>query len=145
MPVSDATSALRDKLAVAPLDEALRERVAHALQAEGEPDEALRTLAPLVNLTAHDDEPLPCLCREHLAGAPLTASAGGVIFRRSFAVGGGRVLHYWIPDELAPEELELARSVRVGLLRRLGLTGREKRDPRTGIPIVKRKRRPKVW
>jgi hypothetical protein len=145
MPVSEATLALRDKLRLEPHDDALRERVARALHEEGELAEALRELAPLVNLTAHDDDVLPCLCREHLGAAPLAASVEGVGFRRSFTIGGGRVLHYWIPDELAGDEGELSRSVRVGLLRRLGLSGRERRDPRTMLPIVKRRRKPKAW
>jgi hypothetical protein len=84
------------QLQARPDDADLRRRAAEALDAQGKADDATLVLAPLINLTGHDDDAgLPCLCKKCLPGAPHAASADGLQFSRSFAVTGKRVLHFW--------------------------------------------------
>jgi len=93
--------ALLDQLQASPGDAELRRKAAEALDAAGRRDEALPVLAPLVNLTGHDDDVgLPCLCKRCLPAAGGTAEAAGMTFTRSFAVAGTRVLHFWQLAEL---------------------------------------------
>lgn len=100
---------------------ALRARCAEELERRGELAQAQTVLAALVNFTGHDDAgPLPCLCKRCLPAAPVSAQAGGLTFRRSFAVSGTRVLHFWLPEELEPDRRELRRAVGQALRTRLG-------------------------
>ena len=75
------------QLAVRPGDHELRGRAATALDDQGRYDDAVGVLAPLINLTAHDDDAeLPCLCKRCFAGAGKTAGAHDMKFIRGFAV-----------------------------------------------------------
>ncbi len=74
----------------------------------------------LVNLTAHDASgPLPCLCRRCLPGSGERAEAGGMSFTRAQVETEGRVLHYWLPDELRPDTRQVEEAVRGALTSRL--------------------------
>ena len=53
---ADDVQALLGKLQVSPEDHELRRRAAEALDATGQRDEAVALLAPLVNVTGHDDD-----------------------------------------------------------------------------------------
>jgi hypothetical protein len=94
--VADDLQSMLVQLQSRPDDADLRRRAAEALDAQGKPDDATLVLAPLVNLTGHEDDTgLPCLCKTCLAKAPHAAEANGMSFVRSFAVAGTRVLHFW--------------------------------------------------
>ena len=119
----DEIQDLLGKLDSAPNDAALRSRTAEALDAAGRRDEALALLAPLVNVTGHDDDAgLPCLCKLCLSRAGETAEAAGIAFKRSFAVAGTRVLHFWTPAELG--RAPVRKSVSEALANRLKRGGR---------------------
>lgn len=95
-----------------PASAELRARCAEALERRGAPEQAQAVLAALTNLTGHDDAgPLPCLCRRCLSAAPHQAAAEGLAFRRTFAVSGAHVLHFWIPEELTEARAEVRRAV----------------------------------
>jgi len=112
--------ALLDRLNATPDDADLRRRAAEALDAAGRRDEAMPLLAPLVNLTGHDDDVgLPCLCKGCLPRAGASAEASGMKFKRSFAVVGTRVLHFWQLAEQEPERQSVRRSVAAALAARL--------------------------
>jgi hypothetical protein len=73
-----------------------------------------------INLTAHDPESqLPCLCKRCLPLAPERAETGGMKFTRSKVEAEGRVLHYWMPDELLPDASAVSHSVMGALIARL--------------------------
>jgi len=94
---ADEIRSLLIQLQAKPNDIKLRRRTAEALDASGQRDDATAVLAPLVNLTGHDDDTqLPCLCKACLPTAPEAADAAGMSFRRSFAISGTRVLHFWM-------------------------------------------------
>lgn len=115
---ADEIQALLRKLEQTPDDFELRGRAADALDAAGRRDEALATLAPLVNVTGHDDDAgLPCLCKMCFSRAPETAEAADLTFRRSFAVARNRVLHFWTPRDL--DRPGVRRSVAEALHQRL--------------------------
>lgn len=74
----------------------------------------------LINLTAHDTQgPLPCLCRRCFPQGGEHAQAGGMTFTRARVETNGRVLHYWLPDELKPDAEQVAKSVHGALFARL--------------------------
>lgn len=74
----------------------------------------------LINLTAHDTQgPLPCLCRRCFPQSGERAQAGGMTFTRARVETDGRVLHYWLPDELKPNAERVAKSVHGALYTRL--------------------------
>ncbi|MGH2897031.1 MAG: hypothetical protein ACRDMZ_00030 [Solirubrobacteraceae bacterium] len=74
------------ELAARPTDHELRRRAAEALDDEGRHDEVAGVLAPLVNLTGHDDDvELPCLFSAAQL-AERTASARDMHFVRAFAI-----------------------------------------------------------
>jgi hypothetical protein len=108
------------ELATRPDDAELRRRAAEALDASGQHGEAAGLLAPLVNVTGHDDDAgLPCLCKACLPRAGTTAEASGMPFQRSFAVAGMRVLHFWMLAELAGDRRKVRASVAEALAARL--------------------------
>lgn len=105
--VAEDVQTLLAELDTRPEDLELRARAAEALDARGERDKAVALLAPLINLTGHDDDAqLPCLCKRCLPGAGREAEAAGMQFVRSFAVAGKRVLHFWM---LADQEHDRAK------------------------------------
>ena len=117
---ADEIRALLGQLDATPGDSDLRRRAAEALDAAGQRDEALALLAPLVNLTGHDDDAgLPCLCKACLPAAGATATSAGMEFQRSFAVVLDRVLHFWMLTELAGERAGVRASVTAALQVRL--------------------------
>ena len=116
--MGDEIQGLLGQLTSSPDDAALRTRTAEALDVAGRRVEALEVLAPLVNVTGHDDNAgLPCLCKLCLARAGETAEAAGIHFKRSFAVSNTRVLHFWAPAELG--RVPVRRSVAEALTKRL--------------------------
>jgi hypothetical protein len=117
---ADEIRSLLDRLEATPGNAELRRSAAEALDADGRRDEALQVLASLVNLTGHDDDVgLPCLCKACLPRAGAAAEASGMAFKRSFAVVGKRVLHFWQLAEQEPERLSVRRSVEAALKTRL--------------------------
>lgn len=71
------------------------------------------------NFTAHDPEsPLPCLCRRCLPACPERAETGGMAFTRAKVEASGKVLYYWLPDELVPDAAAISQSVAGALLAR---------------------------
>lgn len=87
---------------------------------------AVKLTAPLAvavhdktNLTAHEDHPvLHCLCRRCLPAAPQTGSSGGMRFIRSSVENDGKVLHFWVPDELKEQMSSVTQSVKSALVAR---------------------------
>jgi hypothetical protein len=129
--VSPAALELLDTLAKAPGDEALRERAARRLMAEGAWGEAMKVLSTHARLNAHDPSGLPCLCRACLTPAPAEITAGGVAFDRDFVLGSRRVLFFWAPRELSADARALRNSVRGSLAARLAeLDKRRKKQAR---------------
>jgi HEAT repeat protein len=117
---ADDIRALLGQLATTPDDHELRRRAAEALDAAGQRDEVAGVLAPLVNLTGHDDDAqLPCLCKTCLPRADVKAEAAGMAFQRSFAVVGDRVLHFWMLAELSGDRASVRASVASALRVRL--------------------------
>ncbi len=117
-----------EELQAKPDDVELRRKTAEALDASvvkgGERAAVDAVLAPLVNLTGHDDDAgLPCLCRDCLARAGVAAESAGMTFNRSFVIVGTRVLHFWMLDELAGERDNVRMSVASALRARLGKKG----------------------
>jgi hypothetical protein len=117
---ADDLRAMLVELAARPDDVELRRRAAEALDASGQHGEAVGLLAPLVNVTGHDDDAgLPCLCKACLPRVGTTAEASGMQFQRSFAVAGTRVLHFWMLAELAGDRRGVRASVGEALAARL--------------------------
>jgi hypothetical protein len=82
--------------------------------------EAPPVAAGPINLTAHDAEsPLPCLCKRCLPQSPERAETGGMSFTRSKVETEGRVLYYWMPDELLPQASAVSQSVLGALMARI--------------------------
>ena len=108
------------ELATRPSDHELRRRAAEALDDQGRHDEVAGVLAPLVNVTGHDDDVgLPCLCTRCLPAAGRVASAHDMQFVRAFAVVGTRVLHFWMLAEQDRERANVRASVAAALRARL--------------------------
>jgi HEAT repeat protein len=117
---ADETASLLVKLQANPDDLDVRRRAAEALDAEGKRADALAVLAPLINLTGHDEDAgLPCLCKRCLPAAPPVAESEGMKFTPSFAVVENRVLHFWMLAELAHERASVRESVTTALAKRL--------------------------
>jgi hypothetical protein len=109
---SEDLIALLVRLVGDPADLEARRRAAVALDRRGASEQAQALLAPLVNLTEHDESArLPCLCKACLPAAGREASAEGMSFRRAFVIHAGRVLHFWLPEELTADRDEIDRSV----------------------------------
>src|SRR5215813_2034220 len=118
--MGDEIRSLLIKLQSSPGDADLRRVTAEALDAAGQRADVAPILAPLINLTGHDDDTgLPCLCKGCLPNAGMTAEASGMKFERSFAVAGNRVLHFWMLEELAHERVQVRASVTAALHARL--------------------------
>jgi hypothetical protein len=129
--VSAAARALLDALAKEPADEALRERAARALIAEGAWGEASRVFTGQARLNAHDPSRLPCLCRACVDASPAEAEMGGVRFFRDLVLKKRRVLFFWAPEALRAQAPALRNSVRASLAARLVvLDKRRKRQER---------------
>lgn len=92
---------LIDALNAHPDDQKLRFKAAQALRNEGKHGPSARLLIDgLTNLTGHDDDILPCLCKRCIKLDVANASAEEHEFEREFAVTMGRVLFYWVPREI---------------------------------------------
>jgi hypothetical protein len=96
-----------------PLAEAAR------LEREGLYEDLARHLGKLRNLTAHEDGPLPCLCKRCLDPARVSVEDGGAKYRRGYSIAEGRVLYYWMPEEIAEEALAIAKGVRANMKKRI--------------------------
>lgn len=117
---ADEISSLLVKLQANPEDLETRRRAAEALDAAGKRTDALTVLAPLINVTGHDEDTgLPCLCKRCLPAAGDAAESEGMAFSRSFAVAAQRVLHFWMLAELEHERAAVRESVATALAERL--------------------------
>lgn len=126
---ADELVSLLVRLVNAPGDADSRRKAIDALDARGMRAEAASLLGGFVNFTGHEDaSPLPCLCKACVSRAPDTATADGVPFSRAFVVSGTRVLHFWLPDELAGDHTELKRAVGEQLRARLSRQRRKVRS-----------------
>lgn len=95
-----------------PEDDLAREGAARALEQAGRPADAVALLTErLVNLTAHEAPPLPCLCRQCIDPARVQVEEAGMSFTRDFSVARGRVLFYWVPAQLGSQAQRVRRSV----------------------------------
>ena len=107
---------LLDKVGREPADLALRERAARALARAGRTEESVKVLtSTLRNLTAHEAQALPCLCKRCLDPKQAQAENGGAAYYREFAVAEGRVLFFWVPVELKRRAKGVASSVQTTL------------------------------
>jgi hypothetical protein len=87
---------------------------------------AMRTLVDgLIHLNAHDDGRLPCLCRDCIVPDEREAEAGGRLYRRSWTVAKGRVLFFWIPEDLDDKLPRVRNAVRASLHGRLKGKGQQ--------------------
>jgi hypothetical protein len=75
----------------------------------------------LINLTAHikGKRDLPCLCRKCLDPDLTQATARGLSFLRASATSRGRILYFWMPEALRPQQAEVTRAVEVALAGKL--------------------------
>ncbi|NVJ21235.1 hypothetical protein HUW62_08395 [Myxococcus sp. AM011] len=74
-----------------------------------------------INFTAHQEHSaLPCLCKQCLPRSPERAEAQGMRFLRAQVETGGRLLYYWLPEELTTDSRAVAQAVRGALIGRLG-------------------------
>ena len=115
---------LVQELQTSPEDPALRERAARALVHEGRAGDAVALLQQgLIHLNGHDPGALPCLCRRCIVPVESAVVVGGMTFQRDFVIAAGeprgRVLFFWLPDELVPQIRRVRRSVGTGLRTRL--------------------------
>ncbi len=117
---ADELVSLLVRLVNAPHDAETRRKAIDTLDARGLRSEAASLLGGFINFTGHEEAPpLPCLCKTCIDRAPQTGTVDGLAFSRAFAVSGTRVLHFWLPDELAGERGELKRAVTEQLRTRL--------------------------
>ena len=117
---AEVVQSMLAQLEARPDDLELRRRTAEQLDADGDRDRAIDVLAPLINLTGHDDDTqLPCLCKRCLPGAGRAAEAGGMQFVRSFAVSGKRVLHFWMLADQERDRAKVRASVASAMQERL--------------------------
>lgn len=80
---------------------------------------AARPAGP-VNVTKHDDGgPLPCLCGRCYAQTAGRVEVSGMAFVRVKTEAQGKQLHFWMPEELASQKDEVAKSVRALFVQRL--------------------------
>lgn len=129
--MSKADSLLAE-LDARPDDASLRERAARALDADDRPAQAVALLQQgLIHFNAHEPGLLPCLCRRCIVPDHRQTSAAGNEFERDFVVAEGsprgRVLFFWVPDELvkgqdqnSAQRRRMRRSVLAGLRSRIG-------------------------
>ena len=109
---TDSVEDLVQAVRVTPEDDSVRVRAAHALEQDGRPADAVVLLTErLVNLTAHEAPPLPCLCRQCIDPTLIQAEEAGMSFTRDFSVARGRVLFYWVPEQLGSQARRVRRSV----------------------------------
>jgi hypothetical protein len=111
-----------------PGDDALREKAARALLAEGDVEGSFKTLLErLVNVTAHaKGSPLPSLHRKVIKPAQLRVEADGDSFVRDFVCAQGRVLFFWVPEAVASKGDELRDAVRERLDSKLSAYDRKR-------------------
>jgi hypothetical protein len=107
-----------------------QERRARALEADGKWEELAGTLGELINLTAHEDGPLPCLCKRCLQPTLVSCEHGDGRYRRGFSIEQGRVLYFWMPEEIADRAISVARSVREAMKIRLRESARAQKQRR---------------
>jgi hypothetical protein len=131
----DTVEARLAALQAAPKNFALRERAALALTREDRHDDAIKLLREgLIVFNAHSKAPLPCMCKKCLKPGATTAEASGVVFQRDFAVAHGRVLFYWVPDELVSERTRVRNSVRDALKIRIGALAAAAKKKKKRVP-----------
>ncbi len=111
-----------------PGDDALRERAARAQLAEGDTEGSFKTLLErLINVTAHaKGSPLPSLHRKAIKPALTRAESDGDVFVRDFVCAQGRVLFFWLPENLQAKGEEIRSSVRERLDTKLGAYDRKR-------------------
>jgi hypothetical protein len=128
-------------------DDVSLESRARALSEDGKTAEAVTLLSNEGRLFAGHvagEGGLPCLCRQCLLPAVVSANSGGISFFRDFVVARRRVLFYWAPSDLGSKAEQLRYSMRTSLrvrLNELRLQRWHKRahpiriNPFTGQPI----------
>ncbi|WP_426733394.1 hypothetical protein [Myxococcus faecalis] len=74
-----------------------------------------------LNLTAHQEgSALPCLCKRCLPASQEHAEVQGMRFVRAQVETDGRLLYYWMPEELTKQARAVSNAVRGALVGRLG-------------------------
>lgn len=89
------------------------ELLVQAASAEQESLQQPRVKKPRpINLASHEDtDPLPCLCKSCLPGAPESVEKEGALYFRARAEAMERVLWFWVPAELKPDLPSVVQAV----------------------------------
>lgn len=111
-----------------PGDDELRERAARAQLSEGDVEGSFKTLLErLINVTAHaKGSPLPSLHRKAIKPTLARAESDGDAFVRDFVCAQGRVLFFWLPENLQAKGEEVRSAVRDRLDTKLGAYDRKR-------------------
>jgi hypothetical protein len=117
--VTAATRALAADLVKSPDDEPLRERLVRKLFAEGAERDANALLTGFKHLNEHEKGGLPCLCKKHVGAAPRRVTVAGLTLARDFVLKRGRILHFWVPEDVLASGAEVHNSVRASLAIRI--------------------------
>ena len=75
--------------------------------------------AKIYHLNGHESGKFPCLCQKCFAKAPERTEVDGEAFVRREARARERVLYYWLPEALVPDEKHVRISVEKRMLMRL--------------------------
>lgn len=70
-----------------------------------------RAPGPLNLAVHHESSPLPCLCRKCLPSAAETVAVDGAAYFRAHVIVQGRILWFWVPEELKARVPEVAQAV----------------------------------
>jgi hypothetical protein len=73
-------------------------------------------LEGLVRLNAHEPSAFPCLCPRCVDASASEIEAFGMKLHREHATAKGRVLFYWLPDELYAERDEVRRAIEARMM-----------------------------
>ena len=63
------------------------------------------------HLNAHEPGRLPCLCKRCLVMDEETVEVDDVTYHRAHATANGRVLLFWVPEDLLDQLASIRRSV----------------------------------
>lgn len=97
---------------------------ARSLEGAGRYREAAQLLiSRLRNVTGHEEDPMPCLCKRCILPDRAGAERAGQRFLREWAVSDGRVLFFWIPAELSGRRSEVQRAAQAALSGKLKQSG----------------------
>lgn len=82
-------------------------------------DELTDLLKQHRHLNAHEVGRLPCLCKRCLVIGEETTDVDGVTYHRSHAIANGRILLFWVPEDLLDQLSSIQRSVAADMRTRI--------------------------